>query len=270
MLLERSNDFCSLGVRMRVREPAVAGRFYTDDRAALVAEVEGYLSAARARLPVQPPGIIVPHAGHMYSGPVAGSAYAQVYSTKRVVLAGPAHFVPVAGVVAPRSDVWRTPLGPIEIDRAEIDRMGVACDDYPHAPEHSLEVQLPFLQVQLEQGWTLVPLLVGRAEPHVVADVLAPYVQDPDTLVVLSTDLSHYKPYAAAMVQDTRTADRIVARQWPFIADEDACGAYPLRGLLVAADRLDLPIQLLDLRNSGDTAGPHDRVVGYGAFAVGE
>lgn len=254
---------------MRVRKAAVAGRFYTDDVEILTEEVSGYLAAASVHLPQQPAGIVVPHAGHMYSGPVAGSAYAQVQRSPRVVLAGPAHFVPVSGMVAPRADVWRTPLGSIAIDRDMIERLGLPCDDYPHAPEHSLEVQLPFLQLQLDPGWSLLPILVGRAEPHAVADVLGPFLQDPDTLVVLSTDLSHYKPYESAVVQDNRTAERIVERRWQLIANEDACGAYPLRGLLLAAEQLNLPVTLLDLRNSGDTAGPHDRVVGYGSFAVG-
>jgi AmmeMemoRadiSam system protein B len=115
----------------------------------------------------------------------------------------------------------------------------------------------------------LLPLLVGRADPFDVADVLGPFLTDPDSVVVLSTDLSHYLPYGQACERDAATAARIVARDWPSIADEDACGASPLRGLLVAAQRLDLSVELLDLRNSGDTAGPHDRVVGYGAFAVG-
>lgn len=248
---------------MRVREPAVAGTFYTADPDQLAREVRGYLTQAPAG--PQPPGVIVPHAGHVYSGPVAAHAYARLQRAQRVVLAGPAHFVPVRGMAAPVADVWRTPLGDVAIDHeAEVHR-----DDAPHAPEHSLEVQLPFLQVQLDPGWRLLPILVGWADPAAVADVLEPFLADPDTIVVLSTDLSHYHPYAQAQVQDRRTAGHIVGRRWDLIADDDACGAYPLRGLLLAADRLGAAVHLLDLRNSGDTAGPHDRVVGYGAFAVG-
>lgn len=248
---------------MRVREPAVAGTFYTADPDQLAREVRGYL--AQAATGPQPPGVIVPHAGHVYSGPVAAHAYARLQRAQRVVLAGPAHFVPVRGMAAPVADVWRTPLGDVAIDHeAEVPR-----DDAPHAPEHSLEVQLPFLQLQLDPGWRLLPILVGWAEATAVADVLEPFLADTDTIVVLSTDLSHYHPYAQAQVQDRRTAEHIVGRRWDLIADDDACGAYPLRGLLLAADRLGAPVHLLDLRNSGDTAGPHDRVVGYGAFAVG-
>lgn len=252
---------------MRVREPAVAGMFYTADPDELQREVEGYLAQATAG--PQPPGVIVPHAGHIYSGPVAAFSYARVQSAKRVVIAGPAHFVPVRGVAAPWAETWRTPLGDVPIDQEAITAAGLHRDDAPHVPEHCLEVQLPFLQVQLEPGWHLLPMLVGRADSAQVADILEPFLLDPDTVVVLSTDLSHYHPYAQAQVQDRRTAEHIVGRRWDLIADVDACGAYPLRGLLLAADRLGLAVHLLDLRNSGDTAGPPDRVVGYGSFTVG-
>ncbi len=253
---------------MRVRQPAVAGRFYTGDPLDLAAEVDGYLASAPAGV-TQPNGIIVPHAGHIYSGPVAAYAYRTLQRTKRIVLAGPAHYVAFSGIVAPSVEVWRTPLGDVSIDTEVIAGLPVAVDDYPHQPEHSLEVQLPFLQRQLQPGWTLLPLLVGRAGPREVADVLAGFLADPDTAVVLSTDLSHYLPYRAAVDKDTATAARIVGRDWAGIADDDACGAYPLRGLLLAAAELDLAVKQLDLRNSGDTAGPRDRVVGYGAFTVG-
>jgi AmmeMemoRadiSam system protein B len=253
---------------MRVREPAVAGRFYTGDPHELAVEVDGYLAAAPAGHS-QPPGVIVPHAGHMYSGPVAAFAYRTLHSAHRVVIAGPAHHVPVDGIVAPAAQVWRTPLGDVPIDTETVASLELAISDYPHAPEHSLEVQLPFLQRQLSGDWTLVPLLVGRADPEEVADILGGFLMDPDTVVVLSTDLSHYLPYEAARRRDEATAARIVARDWQNIADQDACGAYPLRGLLLAAVEQGLPVELLDLRNSGDTAGPHDRVVGYGAFTVG-
>ncbi|MEZ5185101.1 MAG: AmmeMemoRadiSam system protein B [Candidatus Nanopelagicales bacterium] len=253
---------------MTVREPAVAGQFYAGDAYELAREVDRYLAAAPPGHG-QPPGIIVPHAGHMYSGPVAAYAYRTLQRASRVVLAGPAHFVPVPGIAAPAASVWRTPLGDVPIDTEAISQLGVVRNDFPHAPEHSLEVQLPFLQRQLEPGWQLLPLLVGRADPAEVAGILEGFLPADDTVVVLSTDLSHYLPYPVAKRRDEATAARIVQRDWQHIADEDACGAYPLRGLLRAAERLDLRVSLLDLRNSGDTAGPRDRVVGYGAFAVG-
>lgn len=254
---------------MRVREPAVAGRFYTGDAETLRREVQQYLAGVTVHLPAAPRGVIVPHAGHIYSGPVAASAYAQVAAASRVVLAGPAHYVAVPGLVAPRAQAWRTPLGLVEIDEEAIAGAGLLRDDHPHGPEHSLEVQLPFLQEQLQPGWRLLPILVGRAGVREVAEVLQPFLADPDTVVVLSTDLSHYLPYDAAVEQDRHTAGCIVRRDWQGIADDDACGAYPLRGMLLAAAGLNLAVELLDLRNSGDTAGPRDRVVGYGAFAVG-
>ncbi len=253
---------------MRIRQPAVAGRFYTQDPVDLADEIDEYLASA-PQGSAQPQGIIVPHAGHIFSGPVAAHAYRTCTQTQRVVLAGPAHFVAVPAIVAPAAQIWRTPLGDVPIDTAAIAELGVAVDDYPHAPEHSLEVQLPFLQRQLEPGWALLPLLVGRADPYEVADILQGFLADPETLLVVSTDLSHYLPYHAALEKDCATASRIVARDWPAIRDDDACGAYPLRGMLVATDRLDYDVRLLDLRNSGDTAGPRDRVVGYGAFTVG-
>lgn len=253
---------------MRVRQPAVAGRFYTGDPYELAEEVDGYLAAAPPGHG-EPPGVIVPHAGHIYSGPVAAFAYRTLRSAHRVVIAGPAHYVPVDGIAAPAAQVWRTPLGDVPIDTDTVASLEVQISDYPHAPEHSLEVQLPFLQRQLSGDWTLVPLLVGRVDPEEVADILGGFLMDPDTVVVLSTDLSHYLPYETARRRDEATAARIVARDWRHIADQDACGAYPLRGLLLAAVEQGLPVELLDLRNSGDTAGPHDRVVGYGAFTVG-
>lgn len=254
---------------MRVREPAVAGRFYTDEAQDLARQVRAYLDASRVHLPRQPRAVIVPHAGHMYSGVVAGTGFAQLHEARRVVLAGPAHFVPGAGMVAPAVQAWRTPLGLVQIDEVAIEELGLRRSDTAHGPEHSLEVQLPFLQEQLAPGWRLVPILVGRAQPTAVADVFGQALGDPDTVVVLSTDLSHYHQYPEAVQRDERTAEHIVDRAWQAIADEDACGAYPLRGMLLAAEQLDLDVRLLDLRNSGDTAGPHDRVVGYGAFAVG-
>lgn len=253
---------------MTVRPPAVAGQFYTAEPERLAGEVAQYLAQAPDHT-TQPAGVIVPHAGHIYSGPVAAYAYKTLHRTRRVVLVGPAHFIPVPGIAAPEAATWRTPLGAIPIDAAAIEAIGVPCSDFPHQPEHSLEVQLPFLQQRLEPGWTLLPLLVGRADPHEVADVLEGFLADPDSTVVLSTDLSHYLTYEQARARDAVTADHIVHRRWREIDDDDACGAYPLRGLLLAAERLDLPVRLLDLRNSGDTAGPHDRVVGYGAFSVG-
>ncbi len=232
------------------------------------------LAAAGPREPTPMSGVIVPHAGYVYSGPVAASAYRLLpKSVDRVVLVGPSHFVPLRGVGASSAGQWRTPLGDVPVDTDVIARLladhpdSVAVADLSHDHEHSLEVQVPFLQQVLGQGWQLVPLTVGHIAPQAVADVLRAAVGGPGSaLLVVSTDLSHYHAYAAAVVQDRRTADAIVAGELDRIGDDDACGAYALRGALSYVSRLGAAVEQVDLRNSGDTAGSTDRVVGYGAF----
>jgi AmmeMemoRadiSam system protein B len=264
---------------MHVRLPAVADRFYPGDRAALRPAVAAYVDGARSALAAAdvtaPKAIIGPHAGFMYSGPIAGSAYASVAPgrgvVERVVLIGPAHRVPIDGLALPSADVLLTPIGPIEVDLAARDVAmscaAVAIDDHAHAQEHSVEVHLPFIQHVLGSDVRVVPIVVGRAAPQTVAAVLAALWGGPETLIVVSSDLSHYEPYAVARSHDRRTANAIVNGDIDEIGPYDACGAFPIRGLLAEARRHDLDATLLDLRNSGDTAGPTDRVVGYGAFA---
>jgi len=272
----------------KVRPPAVAGAFYPDEAAALRRALADSFAAARLE-PVDdeeggvrpeeavPKALVAPHAGYVYSGPVAGSAYARLRRAagriERVVLLGPAHRYPLDGVAVSSADAFGTPLGMVPIDAEARDLVlgvpGVRVLDAAHAAEHSLEVHLPFLLDVLGATFRLLPLVVGVTDPAVVADVLAAVWGGPETLVVVSTDLSHYLPYEEAARLDAATAAAIVAGDVGGIADRDACGAYPLRGLLVAAARRSLPLRLLDLRSSGDTAGGRDRVVGYGAFAVG-
>jgi AmmeMemoRadiSam system protein B len=259
----------------------VAGMFYPADPAELEAMVRADLDDAVARRPVHdgrppPHALVVPHAGYLYSGPVAASGYARVLARRdevtRVVLLGPNHRVPLRGMALPSADALVTPLGPVPVDTAVRDalagRPGVVVDDRPHAEEHSLEVHLPFLQVALGEGWSVVPVLVGQVPAAAVADLLESLWGGPETLVVVSTDLSHYHDHATAQALDAATAADVVARRWRQVEPEQACGAFPLRGLLAEAERRDLPIELLDLRTSGDTAGDRQRVVGYGAFAV--
>jgi hypothetical protein len=261
-----------------VRHPAVAGLFYPSDPHSLATMVDSFLRAAPEPEPGRPApvALIVPHAGYRYSGPVAATAYKRLESRpgelRRVVIAGPSHRVLLRGLAAPAASTFLTPLGPVPVDeqlRAAASRhRGVIVDDRPHAVEHSLEVQLPFLQRVLgTDGWTVLPLAVGEAAPRTVADVLESLLDD-ETLLVLSTDLSHYEPYAAAREHDARTAAAVLRKQPDAIGPTDACGAYPLNGLLELARRRDLDLELLDLRNSGDTEGDRYRVVGYGAFAV--
>jgi MEMO1 family protein len=258
-----------------VRRPAVAGLFYPEEPERLRRTVERALDVAVDDGEPVPKALIAPHAGYVYSGAIAGAAYARVRRlagvVRRVVLLGPAHRAPVDGLAAPSADAFATPLGLVRVDdagrRAVLALPQVRVDDRAHAPEHSLEVQLPFLQVVLGDVEVL-PLLVGDATPEEVAGVLDRVWGGRETLVVVSSDLSHYHDYATARALDRDTAAAIVAGDADCVADGDACGARPVRGLLEAAARRRLAVRLLDLRNSGDTAGDRDRVVGYGAFAL--
>jgi AmmeMemoRadiSam system protein B len=257
------------------RPAAVAGSFYPGDPSALAAEVTSYLAAA----PAAPEGgrapkaIIAPHAGYMYSGPVAACAYARIApragTVERVVLAGPAHRVYVPGVALPAAREFATPLGAVALDpeavRIASEFPFVEVSDRAHALEHSLEVHLPFLQAALGR-FRLVPLVVGDASPDEVAALLEALWGGEETLVVVSSDLSHYLPYESARRRDGGTARAILDLE-ASLAPEDACGAAPINGLLALARRRGLEPELVDLRNSGDTAGSRDRVVGYGAFA---
>lgn len=262
------------------RPAAVAGRFYPAEAAALRAELAQCfeLAAVAAPNPAQarhaPKLLLVPHAGYVYSGPIAASAYATLAATcehvQRVVLLGPAHQVPVRGLAAPTVSAFDTPLGPVPIDSTALDALQdlpqLERSDLAHAHEHSLEVQLPFLQQALGPGFALVPLVVGDATPEEVAEVLERLWGGPETLVVVSSDLSHYEAYADARQHDRQTMDRVLAFD-SHLGTRDACGAHPLNGALQVAARHGLQAQLLDLRNSGDTAGDRRRVVGYAAVA---
>ncbi len=256
-----------------VRPAAVAGMFYPAAPVRLAAEVRAHLAgatpAAKAALPK---AVIVPHAGYVYSGPTAGMAYARLAElravVRRVVLIGPAHRVAVRGLAVPTVSAFATPLGEVAIDTAALTRAlalpQVVASDSPHADEHSLEVQLPFLQTVLGD-FALVPLVVGDASADDVAAVIDALWGGPETLIVVSSDLSHYHPYDRARRIDRGTADAILALE-PGLDHEQACGATPVNGLLICARRHGLKPALLDLRNSGDTAGDRLRVVGYAAF----
>jgi len=263
---------------MRIRPAAVAGAFYPGDPVTLVREVEEFVrrAAPPAAGEAEPKAIIAPHAGYMYSGPVAGSAYARVASLRgkvsRVVLAGPAHRVFVRGAAVPEATAFATPMGAIELDQDALARLRqlpfVETGDGPHALEHCLEVHLPFLQAVLG-GFRLVPVVVGGASPAEVAQLLDAVWGGEETLVVVSSDLSHYLPYAAARSRDRSTAQAILDLD-PRLDPEDACGAAPVNGLLEVARRRGLAVELVDLRNSGDTAGGRTQVVGYGSFVFRE
>ncbi|HLW75235.1 MAG TPA: AmmeMemoRadiSam system protein B [Gammaproteobacteria bacterium] len=252
------------------RPPAVAGLFYPGEPRVLRADLARLLDENPAAGPA-PKALIAPHAGYVYSGPVAARAYNLLNaSVRRVVLLGPAHRVPLRGLALPTVSAFRTPLGDVPLDLEAMLTLEalpqVLRSDEAHRLEHSLEVHLPFLQARLGE-FALVPLVVGWASSADVAEVLDRLWGGPETLVVISSDLSHYHPYADAQRLDEDTARRIEALQAP-LEGEQACGAYPLNGLLNLAKAKHLRITRMDLRNSGDTAGTRDRVVGYGAWAL--
>jgi hypothetical protein len=260
--------------RPATRPAAVAGTFYPASAAELGRQVDDLLAAAPPRAPAAAPkALVAPHAGYVYSGPIAASAYALLAGMagriRRVVLLGPAHRVPVRGLALPAVERFATPLGEVEIDLDAVaalrDLPQVADSAGAHAAEHSLEVHLPFLQRVLGR-FLLVPLVVGQATAAEVAEVLDRLWGGDETLIVVSSDLSHYLPYDAAREVDRDTVERLL-RLDAQIGHEQACGATPVNGLLLAARRRGLCAELLDLRNSGDTAGDRRRVVGYASVA---
>jgi AmmeMemoRadiSam system protein B len=259
---------------MTVRAPAVAGTFYPGSAQNLAATVDALLASAPAPSATHAKAIVVPHAGYAYSGPIAATAYVAVDPhVQRVVLFGPAHRVAFDGLALPTVDAFATPLGEVRVDsalRATAAQLpGVTLDDRPHAAEHSLEVQLPFLQRTLTD-FTVTPFAVGHADGETVGAVIDAMWGGPETLIVISSDLSHYESYDVAATRDRATAAAIVAGTPGSIGTRDACGAIPLRGLLTSSSARTLTRSLVDLRSSGDTAGPRDRVVGYGAFTLAE
>ena len=253
--------------------PNVAGQFYPGDSEALFSSVTNMLADAvdKAELPL-PKAIIAPHAGYIYSGPVAASAYACLIKAKkqiqRVVVIAPSHQYPIDGIATTNAKSYLTPLGKIAIDHKNISSIDLP---YLHTTEeafiheHSLEVHLPFLQLTLE-NFLLIPLLVGSATNTQVATVLEKFWGDTETLIVVSSDLSHYYPYDVAKKLDKKTADAIVKLDPNGVNSKQACGALPIKGLLTVAAAKKMHATLVDLRNSGDTSGSKDQVVGYGAF----
>lgn len=282
-------------VRSDVRPPAVAGSFYPGDADELTAVVDSLLERARLRasggvLGSAPVALVVPHAGYVYSGSVAASAYDLLRDrpVRRVAVLGPAHYVPLTGIAVPSVAAFATPIGEVPVEVQTCSALAerhecVTVDDRPHRPEHSIEVQLPFLQRVLVPGWTCVPLVVGATAPEQVADVLDALCLDElcldglcldglcadgDVLPVVSTDLSHYLDLPTAQRRDRRTAQAVVDRDVAAIGPHDACGAFPLRGLLHWARRHELGVRLLHQGTSADAGGDARRVVGYAAFAA--
>ena len=270
---------------MSRRPAAVAGRFYPADAKALRAEVKGYMEsvagdAVAASGSVQaapmPKAIIAPHAGYVYSGAIAASAYSTLSATasiERVVLLGPCHRVPLRGLALADADAFDTPLGPVRVDPAAADLLHFDCVELSgaaHALEHCLEVQLPFLTEVLKSPFTIVPLVVGAASTEQVAEVLQAVWGGPETLIVVSSDLSHFQEYEQARLLDAEASQAIEALSPERLRPEQACGHTVIGGLLTAAWRRGMKARVLDVRSSGDTAGSRQEVVGYGAYALYE
>ena len=261
----------------KIRPAAVAGMFYENNASLLRRDLDRLLESVGNTLipnPVQLKALIVPHAGYVYSGMTAAAAYAllkpKAETISRVVLLGPVHRVPIRGLALSGHDIFRTPLGDIKIDAQACARVTglpqVSVNQQAHAAEHSLEVQLPFLQRVLP-AFSLVAFAVGNATSEEVAEVIEALWGDEETLFIISSDLSHFHSYDEALEIDRQTVADILTLK-PKLTHEQACGGTPLNGMLLAAQRHGLTAQLLDCRNSGDTAGDKNRVVGYASFAL--
>jgi MEMO1 family protein len=259
-----------------VRPAAVAGLFYPDDAQELRETVSGFLRQTAVAAPAQTKALIVPHAGYIYSGLIAAAAYSRVAAQRsnirRVVLIGPSHRVYLRGMAVPEADVFATPLGHVPIDREAksflAQRADVVTADAPHAMEHCLEVQLPFLQMLFE-NFTVLPVVLGEATPQQVGSLLQDVWGGEETLVLASSDLSHYHDYPTAREIDANTSSSILSYDTT-LSGEQACGAVAINGLLHLARQRHLSVSEIARCNSGDTAGDKRRVVGYGAFAFDE
>lgn len=257
-----------------IRKPAVAGMFYPSGAGDLHKEVRAYIrDGLRSGSPAQPKAIIGPHAGYIYSGPIAGSAYACLTPLgkiiKRVVLLGPSHRIAFRGIAGSSATHFHTPLGDVPVDQKAFriisDLSFVVQNDLAHQDEHGLEVHLPFLQETFE-SFTIVPLVVGDATGKEVAQVIHRLWGGTETLIVVSSDLSHYLKYEEARRIDQLTSEAIETLDPDKIEFAQACGRLPVQGLLIEAAKHHLTAITLDLRNSGDTAGDKRQVVGYGAY----
>ena len=258
-----------------IQQPAVAGLFYPDNADDLRDQVRFFLQQAETAQTSPPKALIAPHAGYVYSGPVAGNAYALLKQVAqqitRVILLAPAHRMGFAGLARSSANIFRTPLGDIAVDTEAMqlvaDLPQVHLLDAAFTGEHSIEVHLPFLQETLTH-FRIVPLLVSDAEPTAVEEVLERLWGGEETLILISSDLSHFLDYERAVEMDKEATRAIEALNPGELNYEHACGRIPVSGLLLAARHHQLKVTTLDLRNSGDTAGPRDRVVGYGAYAL--
>lgn len=258
----------------QIKKPEVAGMFYPEDKTELDTMINRFLADAKGQNQPVPKAIIAPHAGYIYSGPIAASAYASLKNAQnkitRVIVIAPAHRYPFYGLATSSANAFSTPLGTIQVDQAALKSIaslgGASLIDAAFTNEHALEVQLPFLQTQLK-NFNLIPLLAGLSNAEEVSKILEALWGNEETLIVISSDLSHYHDYKTAQRLDKKTADNILAFNYDGITSEQACGFIAICGLLKIAKQKKLRAELIDLRNSGDTEGGKDQpVVGYGAF----
>jgi MEMO1 family protein len=262
-----------MDINQSTRPAAVAGAFYSNDATILKQDIADLLGRVEDVESEIPKAVIAPHAGYIYSGKVAANVYAQFKtvqsSIKKIILLGPSHRVAFHGMAIPSVDYFATPLGKIKLDASLLATLKhfphVIVSDQAHAEEHSLEVQLPFMQTVFDE-FELLPIVVGQIDPEAVADLLNNVWGEDDTLIVVSSDLSHFLSYDQAVSQDQKTTEMIRQFQYHTIKGEDACGCHPMNGLLCLAQQKDLKVRLLAQNNSGDTAGDKRRVVGYGGY----
>lgn len=268
----------------RIRLPAVASLFYPGDFEELRSDVRSYLNEGmyKKNICVQKfidfthvKALIVPHAGYIYSGQIAACAYRLLLQNrkkfKRIIILGPAHRVWINGAALPCSEIFETPLGEIKLDKKLMKKIvkkfpWISENEEAHSQEHCIEVQLPFLQETLDD-FLLIPLVVGETKTEQIAELIYQFTKDEESLIVISTDLSHFHDYDTAKRNDLRTANAIENLELDKIYSEDACGAYTLRGFLSVAKKKDWEVMRLGMCNSGDTSGDRNRVVGYGAWA---
>jgi MEMO1 family protein len=265
-------------MRKSIRPAHVSGMFYPGDPHELRDQITGFLHEKPSDTTKIPKAIIVPHAGTVYSGPIAATAYRLLiqyrHVIRKVILLGPAHRVYLHGLALPSVDQFQTPLGNINLDTKTIQKLvhdfpQITFSDAAHAEEHSLEVQLPFLQEVLA-SFRLIPFVVGDATQQDVADVIEHLWGGDECLIIISTDLSHFHHYEEALKLDQASAELIESFQGELLGDKSACGRIPMRGLLHLAQQKGMSIKRFDLRNSGDTSGRKDQVVGYGAWGLFE
>ncbi len=257
-----------------VRKPAVAGSFYPEDKEGLRKMVLSFLEESKEeQFPGDPKAFVLPHAGYPYSGPVAATGYRAVQQRrdkiKKIILLGPSHYVPFTGLAVPSHQWFQTPLGQVPVDQDSLQKIlnlpAVQSLDAAHAREHSLEVHLPFLQLCLKD-FTLLPMVVSNALPKDIAKVLSTVMSE-ESLIIVSSDLSHFLDYKSAQKKDFSASEAIAGLKWDNLKEDQCCGYFPLRGLLQWAIDTGLQGHILDVRNSGDTAGSKSQVVGYGAYA---